>query len=702
MPRKLSTTSAYEYSASYVVLIIACLVQYGSELEKIASSYLSGLFFSDSGLYVYLSKVAFPSIIHGSWFDLGFFYPYGKTLAWSDNFILPSMLSYIIQLFGVSHPLSFNIILLLSLYATGYATLKLAEVLGADRWSATVAGVLAIGGHVLRANAGHVQIQFSFFIPLVLLLLYRIVGALKKDEVDKWASILLGLMVSAAFLTTVYYAFFSLIIITITIGLTLPQYLKSYRALTVSLVWFLTGFLPSLPFMLPYLEVKEVFGGRKMIESVVHAARPVDYLGSFFKNLAAPETTMSLVRESKNAGSLSLLLLALGGMWFTFRRFGYSYQAVGATVAVSVMLSLSAAFSTTIITVVSFLIALWFVDKRKGDTKEYIIVAFVAVALFSMALSYGPRSPSEWSPYRLLYQFFPGGTALRVSARFSIIWYYLAFVLAAIALSNMRILWMRRFFTAVVLLESYTFSMVPLNGVWAPTFSAAQPYAADLDSSGAAVFLPTISPAIKKNGGIQFNLEAALRNVRAMMHSAELGISTLQGYSGFRGKLSKQSIEALREFPDEKSYQFLKQFVQLRYVFYEGHFLAPSKRKEILSHLESSGRYKVLYKDKDFDLVLEVIGPIDVTGEYSLYLPAKSTGMLCLVFEAKEEVKLSISGPSGSDGGPMVLSMVAGERREVEMNLPGMWGGGEILPQEIHLKLLSGRAIALHSATLKP
>jgi hypothetical protein len=702
MPRKSSPPSTYELYASCIVLIVACLAQYGIRLEKIGNSYLSGLFFSDSGLYVYLSKVAFPSIIHGSWFDLGFFYPYGKTLAWSDNFILPSMGAYVFELCGASHTLAYNLILLISLFATGFTTLKLAEAMGADRWSATVAGVLAIGGHVLRANAGHVQIQFSFFIPIVLLLLMRLVSALKKNEVDKWGALMLGITVSTSFLTTVYYALFSLVIIAITVGLTLPQYVKNYRSWSISLVWFFLGFWPCLPFMLPYLEVKEAFGGRKIIESVIHAARPVDYLGGFFKAFAIPESAMSLVRESKNAGSFSLLLLALGGIWVTFRSFGSPSLIVGCIIAVSVMLSLSAALSITVITVACTLLALWYVHNKKGDSKEYLLVAFIAVALFSMALSYGPRSPSEWSPYRLLYEFFPGGSALRVAARFSIIWYYLAFVLAAIALGNLRLPWVRRVFTAVVLVESYTFSMVPINGVWTPTFNAAQPYAAELSSSAVAVFLPTISATVKKSGGIQYNLEAALRNVRAMMHSAELGIPTIQGYSGFRGDLSKQSIEALRSFPDETSYKFLKQFVQLRYVFYEGHLLAPSRRKEFLSHIESSGRYKVLYQDKNFDLVMEVIGPVDVVGEYSLYLPAKSTGVLRLVVEAKEDVKLSIAVPSGLDGAPTVISMAAGERREVEMELPGMRGGGGILPQEIHLKLLSGRAVALHSATLKP
>lgn len=687
-----------EKALSFIFIVLACGAQYGERLTHITYSYLSGLLFSDSGLYVYLSREAFPNLLSGRWFDLNIFYPYGSSLAWSDNFILPSFLSYLINSIGTSHPFSFNLVLLIALFLVGHTTLKLAEELGAERWAATVAAVVAVGSHVLRANAGHVQIQFSFFIPLVMLLVLRAITALRRGEVDHKSSFLCGLCITAAFLTTVYFAFFCLIIIFAVAILSLFIIKDNFKNVGKTCFWFALGCLPCIPFVLPYMEVKEVFGGRRMIESVMHAAKPADYVSPMLGFLFPPETSLTLVRESKFAGSFSLMVASLIALGVMLRSVVAPY--ISCVVAIAFAIGLSVTPSPALFTafIGASLWFLWWLHAKESSPAVYGGMLLVIIALIALSLSYGLRSPTEWSPYRLLYQFFPGGSALRVAARFSIIWYYVSYVLIGLALTALSTRSIKWIFAVILIVENYTFSMVPVKGIWKPVFDVNQGHAQHLQPNDVAVFLPTLNPMAKIEPGIQFNLEVALRNVRAMLHSADLGIATPQGYSGIRGDLSRDLIVAMKDFPDQKSFEYLKQYVNLKYVFYEGRLLSGSRRRALLEKIQQTNQYNLIFQDAKGNFVLKITAPLSLDTERTLYLPSHFTGKVALTFEATHDAVIEAWYTGDENKKPTEILLSAGERKEVEMNLPDYGGrGGDIVPREIHLKLLSGSGVTLQS-----
>src|SRR5690606_29944065 len=70
-----------------------------SALLHISTHYIGG-FQGDAGLYSWLTNLNSQNFLF-PWFETNGFYPYGYSLAWSDNFILPSLLASVLFKFGI-------------------------------------------------------------------------------------------------------------------------------------------------------------------------------------------------------------------------------------------------------------------------------------------------------------------------------------------------------------------------------------------------------------------------------------------------------------------------------------------------------------------------------------------------------------------------------------------------------------------------
>ena len=122
----------------------------------------------DAGFYMWLAKSNLRDLVSYPWFNTAAFYPYTRTLAWSDNFILPSFLMGLLPL-GASRPaLAWNIVLLGAGFLNGYLTFRLCYKLSGDFGASFAGGALFMGLSWFSGNLGHPQLQFVFWLPAAL------------------------------------------------------------------------------------------------------------------------------------------------------------------------------------------------------------------------------------------------------------------------------------------------------------------------------------------------------------------------------------------------------------------------------------------------------------------------------------------------------------------------------------------------------
>jgi hypothetical protein len=106
------SSARQEAQALALLAAILCLFRLPA-LVELGSAYLGGAQ-GDGGLYIWLVKSNLRDLGVLPWFNTFAFYPYSQSLAWSDNFILPSLGVGALLLSGLPFILCYNLILLLA------------------------------------------------------------------------------------------------------------------------------------------------------------------------------------------------------------------------------------------------------------------------------------------------------------------------------------------------------------------------------------------------------------------------------------------------------------------------------------------------------------------------------------------------------------------------------------------------------------
>ncbi|MCB0317835.1 MAG: hypothetical protein KDD56_03700, partial [Bdellovibrionales bacterium] len=291
------------------ISLFCCLLFFSRHLafEKITTHFLGGST-HDAGLYVWLMKHNWRDLWQLSWFDTRAFYPYGYSLAWSDNFILPSLLALPFVSIGASEVLAYNLILFIAQLLNGFFSYKVSSKLGASTPSAIGAGAAIMLLGVLTWNLGHPQLQFIFFAPLAILAFLKFLSSRNFAS-----SILSGICVFLCFLTTVYYSIFcslALLFFIALIYLLRPKALKTKDLLNLTSA-SLIALLILIPFALPYFSVREAFGAKKLYESFYFAANFLSYFSASPENrLYANSLSISHAEAHLFAGFILIAITA--------------------------------------------------------------------------------------------------------------------------------------------------------------------------------------------------------------------------------------------------------------------------------------------------------------------------------------------------------------------------------------------------------
>jgi hypothetical protein len=145
------------------------------------------------------------TIVHnpGHLFEANIFYPEHDTLGYSDAMLLPGTLLAPLFWMGIAPALTYNVTLLAVFALSGFTMFLLARRLTGSTPAGIIAGVIYAYAPYRFTHYLHLELQIVFWLPLALLLVHRIVAEGRVAD-----SVVLGLIVAAQALSSVYTAIF--------------------------------------------------------------------------------------------------------------------------------------------------------------------------------------------------------------------------------------------------------------------------------------------------------------------------------------------------------------------------------------------------------------------------------------------------------------------------------------------------------------
>jgi hypothetical protein len=269
------------------------------------------------------------AVFNGRVFDANIFYPADGTLTYSDHLLLQSLVMSPLYWLTGNLVLCYNVLLILSLAASGLAMHALVRSVTGSTAAAIAAGLAWACWPYRTAHLLHLQLQSLYFLPLVLWALHRVVAA--RRWTDTW---LLTLLAALQAISSVYYGVMTAVAIAVAavaLAVATGQW-RSSRLWSRLAVAGMAGALLVAPVAWPYWQIQQREGfGRNLYEAASHAAALQSYTQVPPDNLIYGRTGVMLPRapqpgerdrrhvEHQMFPGAIVLGLAIVGLWRTWR-----------------------------------------------------------------------------------------------------------------------------------------------------------------------------------------------------------------------------------------------------------------------------------------------------------------------------------------------------------------------------------------------
>lgn len=567
-----------------LLFLLSFLVIYPEGISAIASTYIGE---GDTTLYVWLTKQNVANILNHKTlsFNLPFFYPLTNTATFSDNYFLPSVISAAIYYLSDNWFLSFNLPLIFAFVLNGYLTFKLAFYLSNARVEAVFAALLFQLTPFLLSEWGHPQLIYAFFFPGTLLCCLRFF-----EEKSLLAGFLIGLQVLAAFLCSVYYSLFLIVLVVIALSsLLLVSSTKSKFADCLKLVVVNIPCLIALFFIAHSYSIAAFELGARRLRDV-----PID----------------PWLKQMDFFGFEQTALVYLVSAFYWLCLFYFSYRFFQAA-------------------------------KRRSDKKILYAFLLSILGVVFLFLAWG-RIAKVASSYIhptlfvALFKFMPGFNAIRAPDRFMIVVFLVAPLLIHLALTALKLKNRKILVSATsccfVLLAMKSYELPTINYSQTNTDSVYQALKEEKDKQ-ALIILPY--PKYDYN-----EVEYAALSTTYMHRAIESEALLVNGYSGKQPDFHKQLHYKLKNFPDAESIKTLQNIAGLNHVVVVSHFIKNFKRDDFLA--------KIAKYNSDLELIAETNGEFLfhlkrdlLLPTVELIVPSFDNKMLCLAFRRETEMKAS-------------------------------------------------------------
>jgi hypothetical protein len=206
-------------------------------------------------------------------FDANVFHPATNTLALSDAMLLVGLAASPLFYLGMDPAHVHNRMLLAAIVLSMVAAFALARRLTGSSLAAFLAAIIFGLAPYRMAHIGHLELQWTMWMPLGMLMLHRLV---EKPTLRNGA--LLGVALTAQVLCSIYYGLF-LACYLVTAWLALIPFEKDRaRIMRASAIAVVPLLLVAIVYGPPYAQTREQFGNRRPDEVQTFSAVPADYL----------------------------------------------------------------------------------------------------------------------------------------------------------------------------------------------------------------------------------------------------------------------------------------------------------------------------------------------------------------------------------------------------------------------------------------
>ena len=571
-----------------------------------------------------------------SLFQANIFYPHKNTLAYSEHMLgnVPFVIPVI--LFTQNPVLAYNVLFLISLTLSGFTMYLLSYYLSGNRSAALVSGLIFAYFPWRFAHLSHVQLQAAQWIPLTFLYLHRFV-----NEESYKTLFLFTLFFVLEFLSCGYYGLF----LSIFVGLFLFLDLITRRPFRISLwaklgLFALLSGLVILPTYYPYIQVKKEMGFVRSLGEVVYfSADLASFISTTSLNRLWGGVTQSFWRpEGELFLGLTPLFLGLVGILVTRRKKDRrikgelersSKKMKTLSGILNILLGLSGVMILIILLFGGLSTNLWGVKisatslnrvvwifliliglksllsfRRAGGPFAYLpsftypgLGFYFLMLILSFLFCFGPfihlkgREMFFYSPYLILYQFFPGFDGLRVPSRFIILIACSVSVFAGFGLAwflaRSRVFWQKLLLVlAAVTFIIAEYASFPLFMVPVPTGKEVPQvfrWLAHQKGDFAILELPLPSEPAEV-------WKEAFRVYYSTYHWKKL----VNGYSGyFPPDYDLLYQKGLKGFPSDSSVAFLGQLDVKYVIIHFGDYDRPAERELVFNRID---RYRDLLR----------------------------------------------------------------------------------------------------------
>ena len=434
--------------------------------------------------------------LNGRVFNAPMFFPAPRTLAYSDNLLLQSLI--VSPIYAVTHDLvlCYNLLLIASLVASAMAMHVLVrELIGSER-AAYVAGLIFGFAPYHFTHLLHIQLQALYFLPLSFLFLHRVMRTGRRFD-----TIALGVVVGLQTISSVYYGLIGaigLLCVAVT-WIVIDRQSRGWRLVRQGAVAALVAAVIAAPWSIAYFRVAgEASGGRNLYETANNSA-------TLTSHLQAPATNLLYGRTNfLRPGGISHLPFKDGPEQGLFIGF------------------------------IPLVLASIGLTKVRGEPR--INIAYAILAIVGVLLSLGPNGIRPL--YTLLYRAVFGMSAIRAAARFDVLTLVGVSVLAALGLRRLEASFAGRSSMigaaacALIAIE-YCNGVIAFPAAPSLTSNAGR-WLRDQPGSGAVICVP---------------MGLFATNTPCMLQELEHGRPIVNGYSGLRPPFFEAVLEAVNHLP---------------------------------------------------------------------------------------------------------------------------------------------------------
>jgi hypothetical protein len=207
-------------------------------------------------------------------FDANIFYPATGTLAFSDAMLLVSVVGAPAIWLGVSAPFVHNLLMGAAILSSMWFTFLLVRDLTRSAGAAWIAAMIFGFAPYRMAHLGHLELQWTMFMPLGLWLLHRFAATPTPPR-----ALAVGGAVAGQTLCSIYYGVFLSLYLAVAAIVLLALHAPTWRravAITplvaIPLVAVLAIYGP------PYSQTRQQHGARDVSEITTYSATPSDFL----------------------------------------------------------------------------------------------------------------------------------------------------------------------------------------------------------------------------------------------------------------------------------------------------------------------------------------------------------------------------------------------------------------------------------------